>query len=193
MNKTVLKMLATGALVAGAQQSQAASLEGTIAVGAFQSHVVIDTTANTVTFVDENAAPGNALVNSTSGDFDPFLLSVATYQNFTYSPLAVANPIWSLLVGGLSFDLGAITSIDEVGPIIGFTGVGIVHAAGYDDIAGTWSFSADTSNGGSTFSFSSTTSTISPTTTSTIPDGGATAGLLGLGIAGLALARRKME
>ena len=185
ITKKLATLLAAGALVAGAFQAQAAQITGTIDIVASGSHVVLDKTANTVDFVDDNALPGNALVSNGTGDFAAFIGSAATYADFTYSPLAVVNPIWTLVAGGLSFDLASITFISEAGTGLVLNGTGTIHSALHDDTPGTWSFSADTANGG-LFTFSSQTA-------AQVPDGGATAMLLGLGVLGMATLRRKLS
>lgn len=156
--------------------AQAIPIAGSIDIGAYISHVNINKTLNTVDFVDDNLAPGNALVNNATGGFVPYILSVATYTDFSYNPLVVANPLWTLVLGGASFDLLAITSVDEVGVGLVLTGNGLIHATGYTPTRGKWSFSSD-STGGANFTFSSQTSAV--------PDGGGTLVLLGSAIMGL--------
>lgn len=182
-------LLATGALALGALQAKAATIEGTIEIGPRFSTAEVDMVNDSVTFVDSSVdlAAGNAIVSLATGEFSGYLDALVQYEDFTYNPLTVDNPIWELVVGGLSFDLTAITSITETSAGIILTGTGTVDAtaAGYDLTPGTWSFSANTSNGGASFSFSSTVSTV--------PDGGATAMLLGLGVLGMAGLRRKLS
>lgn len=185
ITKKLATLLAASALVAGAFQAQAAPITGTIDIVASGSHVVLDKTANSVTFVDDNAVPGNALVSNGTGDFAAFVTQLVTYADFTYSPLAVANPIWTLVAGGLSFDLETVTFISEAGTGLVLNGTGTIHSALHEDTSGTWSFSADTASGGN-FTFSSQTA-------ANVPDGGATAMLLGLGVLGMATLRRKLS
>lgn len=189
MTKKLTTLLATGALVLGLQQAQAVQITGSVDIVASGSSVVIDKSANTVTFIDENALPGNALVSNATDDFTGFIGQLATYANFTYNPLSVVNPLWTLVIGdgtlaGASFDLLSIDFINEAGAGLSLAGTGTIHAFGFDDTAGSWSFSADTANGGR-FTFSSQTA-------AHVPDGGATALLLGLGFLGMGfIARRK--
>lgn len=168
--------------------AQAVPITGDIFIASFGSYASVDQTANTVTFVDTSAAPGNALVGGGTGDFASLMPgpTYVTYVNFTYNPLSVVNPIWSTVTVGLaSFDLTSITSISESASGLVLTGTGIISLAGFDNTAGTWSFGANTTDG-TTFNFSSTTM-------AGVPDGGTTVVLLGAALSGLAWvnARRK--
>jgi hypothetical protein len=170
-------MLATGA--------QAAFLSGSIDIGAFGSNVVIDKTANSVTFVDTNAGwAGNAVVSNATGDLAGLFGDNALYVDFDYSPLAVANPLWTVLGGPptATFSLLSITFIDEVTPGLILTGKGTMNLTGFDPTPGNWSFSADTAGG--LFTFSSQT-------VARTPDGGTSIALLGFSLLGLIGARRK--
>ena len=187
----VVALTALAAFAVGAQQAHAVSIQGTIDIGALGSHLIINKTANTVDFVDDVVAlPGNAIVANGEGNFAGLIGTPATYQDFTYSPLTVVNPLWSLIGPSVSFDLLAITSIDETGAGLVLTGTGTVHAAGFDDTPGVWSFSADTTASiASTarFTFSSQSAAVAT------PDGGATAMMLGVGVLGMAGLRRKLR
>lgn len=171
-------MLATGA--------QAAFLSGSIDIGAFGSSVLVDKTANTVTFVDNDADPsnGNAAVSNATGDLAGLIGDNALYVDFDYSPLAVANPLWTVLGGPptATFSLLSITFIDEVTPGLILTGTGTMNLTGFDPTPGNWSFSADTAGG--LFTFSSQT-------VAKAPDGGTSIALLGFSLLGLIGARRK--
>jgi hypothetical protein len=174
--------VAAGLLTSAAN---AATIQGEINIAAIGT-ANIDFTANTVTFSPTYPAT-NAIVGSSTGDFAALapVLTFGSYKNFTYDPLSVANPIWTF--GGVSFNLLSVTSIteDSVGPerSLVLFGSGVATAAGYDDTVGSWSFSADTTS--SKFSWSSTASTV--------PEGGATLALLGLGLVGLEGARRRLK
>lgn len=183
--KNITKSLVAATLLCGFTQAvQAIPVTGHIGIGAFASHAVIDKTANTVAFIDEDAVLGNAIVNQTSGSFAGLLGQFASYANFTYSPLSVSNPLWTLVLGGASFDLTVINSINEGGNGLVLGGTGVIHLAGFDDTVGTWSFSAD-STSPADVNFSSTT-------TAAVPDGGMTVTLLGAALSSLGLIRRKL-
>lgn len=109
---------------------------------------------------------------------------IAVYNDFAFAPLGGGTtPLWS--VDGFSFNLTAITTIERAvnGIVLGGSGT-LFGPAGFDPTPAMWSFSADETE--VEFRFSSTTAAIS-----TVPDGGTTAMLLGLGLLGLAAARRK--
>jgi len=184
----LLTPLAAAALFAVGSTAHAAMISGSIDIVAFASHVNIDKSAGnkTVNFVDDSITfPGNAVVGNGSVDFAGFLGQYATYTDFTYNPLAVVNPLWTLVLGGASFNLTSITSIDESGTGLILTGTGTIIATGYDPTPGAWSFSADQANASSNFTFSSQTAT-------GVPDGGTTLLLLGGSLLGLSQLRRKL-
>jgi hypothetical protein len=107
-------------------------------------------------------------------------LELAVYNDFTFAPgLVVTNPIWS--ADGFGFNLTSITSVTRGTAGILITGLGTAFGpAGFDPTPATWSFSADET---SEIRFSSTTAAV--------PDGGSMLALLGLGMLGLGVARRR--
>lgn len=176
------------ALVAALALTSAASaafIKGSIDIAAFNSSVNIDKTLNTVAFVDNGPPAGNAIVNGGTLDFTGFLGATATYSNFTYSPFVPISPLWALTSFPVSFDLLAVSSIDETGTGLILTGTGTILALGYDPTPGTWSFSADQANASTLFTFSSQTAP-------SVPDGGTTVALLGFSLLGLHGLRRKL-
>ncbi len=112
-----------------------------------------------------------AAVSMTAFSFDPFAGPV--------------NPLWTFTVGPntYSFVLESVTSIVRnaaaIIPTLTISGKGIASATGFEDAAGDWTIT--TQGNQSRVSFSSAT---------TVPDGGASAVLLGLGLLGLAAIRR---
>jgi hypothetical protein len=180
---TALAMLALSAI------AQAAPLTGGITIGALSTAIVdtsdVGPTANSVKF-NPGPLPGiNAIVSSSSGTIAAVApaLTFGKYENFTYAPLSVVNPIWTL--GFLTFDLTSITSISEPTAGVVLTGTGVLKALGYSNTAGLWSFSANTTDG-AVFSWSSTTN-------AGVPDGGTSMSMLGLSLLGLAGVSRKLR
>ena len=168
-------------ILAGA--ATAAPITGSINISSFNdSSFSFNTVANTVTF----GAGNNALVTNASGSYTGLLLATIHYNNFTYSPLSVVNPLWATTSGApiSSFDLTSISFIDEnPGVSLTLTGLGIAKVAGFDNTVGSWSFTA--TQNGATFGWDSINSPAPR-----VPDGGATLALLGVSILGLGGMRR---
>ena len=104
---------------------------------------------------------------------------------FTFDPFPAGGvvPLWSLVSQpGTTFDLLALNIAFESPTSLLLTGTGIAHKTGRDNTPGTWVLSANTL--GTTFSFSSTNSSV--------PDGGTTVALLGIGLVGVEGLRRKL-
>jgi hypothetical protein len=158
---------------------QAAPIDGEIFFGGTGTPTLGPVGSN---FFDVN----NAFVNDANGDFSTiFIPTVATFNDFYFdgSNLPV-SPLWT--VGGFSFELDTIVSFDNVGPVVGAIGSGTMTGGGFDPTPFAWSFSSDTSGGGSQFAFSSTNVPV--------PDP-ATLGVLGIGLMGLGFAayRRRRD
>lgn len=168
-----------------ATSAQAAMITGSIDIGA-NSTVSIDFDANSVAF---NPSSNNAEVNFSDGALGTLLPAntILTYADFAYDPLAVSNPIWT--DGVTSFHLLSIFEIEEDSSgstqalkLFG-TGTLSTTVAGYQDTPGIWSFTADSTTGGTRFSWSSTAS-------QRVPDGGTTFALMGASLLGLGGIRR---
>jgi len=165
----------------------AAPITGTIELSSEASTITIDYGLNTVSF-SPTAPDNNTEVAASSGSMS-VLLPVGTlisYQNFSYDPLSVTNPIWTS--GNTWFNLSEVTSFYEApngnGLLLFGKGTINTNVAGYETTAGDWSFSADRANNTTKFSWSSTASATS------VPDGGSTIALLSTSILGLGGARR---
>jgi hypothetical protein len=113
----------------------------------------------------------------------------ATFTNFSFTgdgagaTLGAANtPEWSFSFGGVnySFDLLSLTNghtgASAGGTSMAFSGIGTVHATGFEDTPATWALQGS----GQGFNF-----TLSSSTTAAVPEGGVMS-LLGLGLALLA-------
>jgi hypothetical protein len=194
--KRFLVNLAIGALAFGAaaQSAHAVAIEGGINFG-------MNAAPNTGSWATATAVtfgvpyPGfNASVQSASGTYAPVtpLLTLASYQDFTFSPalspMPVA-PLWSFSFGGRTYTFQLDTIDANVYTPSTSTrslrGTGILRITGsnpsYDDTPSTWFFSGQGTQG----QFSVSSSNIVP-----VPEPTAL-GLLGLGLLGLGFGRRR--
>jgi VPDSG-CTERM motif len=146
-------------------------------------------TANSVTFISTGIVDPTGPTQP-SGSWAPAAgAGPVTFNNITsFSPLTVNTPLWTFTIGTTvySFALTSLTvDTDIPGTILALTGSGTATISGgvYTPTAATWSLTA-TSGGPVDFTFSSGNTAV--------PDGGTTAMLLGAGLSGLALLKRKL-
>jgi VPDSG-CTERM motif len=187
LRKTIVAVVATGLLSGGffCQQAQAVSITGYIN---FAGAVRYDTnsllTATRVTQWKNSTVLGAA----TTGDFAAFTFDgehVTMAHTWIFNPSTVTPALWR--VGGFTFDLTSSTIVSQTVNFLNITGTGTVTGNGFDPTPGEWSFTSTNSNGHtrSTFGFQSQTNAV--------PDGGATAALLGLALTGVEVLRRKFK
>jgi len=107
-----------------------------------------------------------------------------TYNTFTFDPVGTSlpmSPLWTFDAGGVTYSFAltslAIDSRSATG--IHLIGSGLAHIDGFEDTPGNWDLSIGSVG---RFHFSAGNS---------VPDGGATAVLLGAGIIGLGILRRR--
>lgn len=189
-----LKLASAGAILATlflATSAQAAPITGNITLSAEASIVTVNFDTNFVSFAPVFPAI-NAKVDAATGGFALVGLApvgtLVSYQNFNYGPLSVVNPLWRTASNSVSFSLTNVTGFIEdatLGLLI--SGTGTINAVGFDPTPGLWSFNAsETSN---VFSWGSTASA----SRGRVPDGGASAVLLGVSLLGLAGVSRKFR
>jgi len=176
----ILKKLATLAAVSAlAHTASAAFISGNIGIG-LKDGSSVNFDGTTVSF---SAGP-NGTVNIANGDYAGLGGSDATYHDFDYNPF-VASDVWEItLTPTTKFALTSVSILFESASFLTLSGSGVASITGMDDTTGSWSFSADKSGGAGSFNFSSTTS---------VPDSGATLALLGLGLVGIAAASRRFK
>jgi hypothetical protein len=189
----LLSLLAAGALGFGSQ-AQAAQITGEI-------HMAGDVIFNTVdlsssTAVNHWISTANNLERATTfgatGDFAviPASTEADMTHPWTFSPSTTTAPLWSVSAFGFSFDLLSVTSVTKIGDnFLNVLASGIVHATGFDDTPGLFSFTVDNPDGLTHLTYSFADATI---TVPSVPDGGATVMLLGLALSGVGLVRRFM-
>ncbi len=186
--RTFLAMLGGGVIgVLFTPQAQAVPINGHIT---FAGTVTLDTssagTATAVTAWHFVGNVGTPHVASADGDFASTEGSSATFSApWSFNTVATITNFWS--VGGFSFDL-TISSIVIQGFYLNgngyvvVSGSGIVHGNGFDETAGTWSFTTQDPKAGGVFSFSAAAGSV--------PDGGSTVALLGATLVGVEGVRR---
>jgi hypothetical protein len=180
--------VATGAV--GTTVSQGAFISGGIS---FSGGAVLDSvpgSASAITFTN----PGSVV--SVYGDYGlvavqipPFQPGAAVYfTNFAFGlPGTVGaipvNPLWTLDSGGLTYafrlDNIGVNQFDGSERLLAGDGMVSISGGGYTDTPGRWSLRT-----------SSTTTTITFSSSTEVPDGGTSAVLLGMSLLGLIGGRR---
>lgn len=162
-------------------QAQAAPIQGGIT---FSGGAVYDTMSlATATRVDSFL---NVTVESRDGDFSSVAVgdSVTMSTPWIFSPSTPIVGLWT--VGGFTYDLTSATVVFQSADFLAVTGTGTISGNGFDPTAGVWNFTSQTPSANGVFSFSAGVAAQG------VPDGGTTVALLGLGLAGLELIRRRM-
>jgi hypothetical protein len=187
MKKLLLTICAVGASCALlASNTHAVPIEGSITFSGgvqLNNSSAGNSTAVVSWFTEAGAMPS---VQSTSGHFNS--VAIGTIANFpnSWSFNFVGNLLlWQ--VGGFQFNLTQSNIVFQGPGFVTVQGFGIMSGNGFDPTAGIWRFTTQDPSAGSppTFSFSASTASL--------PEGGATLALLGLGLAGLEGLRRKLR
>lgn len=134
---------------------------------------------------------GMPVVISSSGSFSG--IDKGTAASFTspwfFNSTSPVNSLWS--VGGFTFDLTSSHIVFQGGNPSGVLvdGIGAVMGNGLAPEAMTWEFATGDPSANGVFSFQVADGAQG---TATVPDGGTTAMLLGLGVLGLGLVKKQM-
>jgi VPDSG-CTERM motif len=196
LSRTILTVVAVGLLSGGlfCQKAQATFITGDIQFNGTAAFDTMDLhTATEVTaFTNVKVAAGG-----TSGSFIsiPDGTSVSMAAPWIFKPSTATIPLWSVSFGlsSFTFDLATVTSVSTTTTqgvlFFEITGNGTVSGAGFAPTPGIWSFTIPDVGGATKpkFAFSADTAAAA------VPDGGATAALLGLALAGVEVSRRKLK
>jgi hypothetical protein len=176
--KLTLAVLAAAVVTSGAQ---AAMVNGaiTLAGGAIFDTDSLATATRVNTFLD-------VTVMSEDGDFEGFVAdedAVAMAVPYIFIPSTSTPGLWS--VGGFTFDLEGSTVVLQNADFLIISGTGTLTGNGFDPTEGIWNFTSQSPSADGVFSFSASGDF------NGVPDGGSTVALLGLGLTGVWMIRRK--
>ena len=188
LSKTILTVVAVGMLSGGlfCQQAQATPITGDITFGGV---VTFDSTS--LSLATQVSTWNLSIVTSDSGSFSSVPLgpgNVTMTAPWIFNPSTATIPLWSI-GESFNFNLTSSTIVTQTNFFLNVTGVGTIGGAGFDTTPGTWSFTISNASGktSGTFGFQSDTAA------GRVPDGGATAGLLGFALAGVEMLRRNFK
>lgn len=185
-SKTLSAILITGLVTFGlfCQPAHAVPLSGNIT---FAGTVSLDTasagTATQVTAWHGLGAGGLPQVQSRDGGFAAFVTpgdATTFFAPWSFNSGAIST-FWS--VDGFTFDLITSSIATQSGGTVTVDGTGTILGHGFDPTVGTWHFTTQDPAASAQFSFSAATGTV--------PDGGTAIELLGLGLIGLGVMRRR--
>lgn len=186
IRKTILTVTAVALLSCGLfyQQAQASPITGDITFGG-----VVTFNSTNLSLATQVDTWNLAIVLKDSGSFGsiPVFSNVSLTAPWIFNPSTSTIPLWN--VGGFTFDLTSSTIVSQSTTFLNITGVGTLSAAGFDTTPGKWSFTVSNAGGtpSTTFGFQSDTKGAA------VPDGGATAALLGVALSGVEAFRRKFK
>ena len=137
-------------------RAEAVSITGDITFGG-----TLLSTLNLATTTSVDFNPQTALVTSVSPgsslDTTINFADLVTFKDFQFNPFVPNNPLWT--VGGFSFNLSAVTIVNQQSSNLALIGLGTVTGpAGFDPTPYDWSFSADRTR--NTVAFSATNAAV---------------------------------
>lgn len=182
--KSLIKYLSAVAIAAGLTATvNATPINGSIGFGGtFSTDNDADFTSAT-TFASFTAT---VTAGSQAGDYAG--VPGGTSASFTAFSFGAASiiPLWTFTDAGagITYDFSAtsVVKVTHTKTLLAFEGSGIALITGLDPTPGVWNITANSAGSALTFSSSAA-----------VPDGGATALLLGLGLLGVGLAARRFK
>ncbi len=203
MKRKWLVIVAAAAAVCGmAGVAQAVPISGGITfIGGVELDTSSAATATEVTAWTGFGGDGSPYVESADGSFAG--IAPGTSATFTapwFFNSGAVSSLWT--VGGFTFDLTSSHVVYQAVNVEGGVGIGAATVEGIGAVSGngetpeamTWSFSINdpgaAGTGGLIFSFQVADGTVG--STPTVPDGGTTAIMLGMGMLGLGLVKKQL-
>ncbi|HEY3760377.1 MAG TPA: VPDSG-CTERM sorting domain-containing protein [Verrucomicrobiae bacterium] len=192
-NKWLTLAVAAAAVFSMAGVANAVPVSGDIT---FAGGVALNTdsagTATEVTGWTGTGGTGSPVVISSDGSFSGLAGSAATFTAPWFFNSGAVPALWS--VGGFTFNLASSSIVFQGGHPAGVLvdGTGTVVAAGFTPTSIDWSFSVSDPSASTTFGAIFSFQSANGTTGGSVPDGGTTAMLLGMGILGLGLLKKLM-
>lgn len=148
-------------------------------------------------------SPANPWVDvGGTGDYSLTGGALATFNAISYTGTGTGatlttpvDPLWTLTVSGItySFDLTSLLNADVNPNSVYLSGMGTAYITGYAATEATWSLEGTGANEQFEIDFSTTSTTSGSSGGSTVPDGGTTAMMLGLGLGACGLFGRKFQ
>ena len=189
-SKTILVFFALGLISCAfcVQQAQAVPVTGAISFGGDFAPNTGD--LNTATSISFSSFIFATSVSGSYSSVPTFDLSLGIIHNsVTFDPFtAPVTPLWSFSYLGLTYSFDLLSLTFDRGPdtlTLDGSGTLKISGGGYDDTPGSWIMTLNQADG--TFSFSSSNGALAA-----VPDGGMTVVMLGLGLCGIGIIRRKL-
>ena len=136
---------------------------------------------------------GVTVGGSPTGTFAGTFGSSVTWKGFSWPSSVLVPTLWTFTFGTTtySFDLANVSVSSQSNSFLNLMGSGTLHATGFDDTPGSWSFTISNPGGGPHANFDFTFA--NSQTATGVPDGGTTVALMGIAFVGLELLRRKLK